>query len=46
MKRLLIIIAIIAVVLVVGGILVLRFVTGSNAEVEENPVLVHWIKKF
>jgi len=40
MNRLLIIVAIIAVVLVVGGMLVLRFVTGSNAEVEENPILV------
>ncbi len=40
MKKLIIIIAIIAVVLVVGSILALRFVTGSNNSKQEKPVLV------
>lgn len=40
MKKFVIIIAIVAIVLVGGGIIILKFVVGSNGKVEEKPVLV------
>jgi flagellar FliL protein len=46
MKKLIVIIAIIAVVLVVGSILALKFVTGSNNSKQEKPVLVSLNKEI
>lgn len=46
MKKLVIIIAIAVVVLVASGILVLRFVTGSNNSKEEQPVVVSLNKEI
>lgn len=46
MKKLIIIIAIGVIVLVAGGIFVLKFVTGSNNPKEEQPVIVSLNKEI